>query len=117
MIKIEMIKMEIKYLESTKAAILTTTFFPYRNQDNQIKQYYKDTKQFQDIYDKDFEFTDKNITILTLLNSREEADILIEAIRTKNLTSIIMISNHTNASVRLLCEQLIKFFDISEAVI
>lgn len=116
MINIEMIKMEATSIDSNNV-ILTVAFFPYKHQDEQIKNYYKDTKQFQDVYDKDFEFTDRNITIISLLNSKEEAGLLMNAIHTKNLTSIIMQSGHKNNSVKLLCEQIIKFFDISKAVI
>lgn len=116
MINIEMIKMETSAIDSENL-ILTVAFFPYKHQEKEIKNYYKDTKQFQDVYDKNFEFIDRNITIISLLNSQEEADLLMDAIRTKNLTSIIMQSNHKNNSVKCLCEQLIKYFDITKAVI
>lgn len=116
MIKIEMIKIDESVLVDNIFQI-TFAFFPKRGQEQQIKNYYKDTKQFQDIYDENFEFTDTNISIMTLVESEEEKDLLIEAVRTKNLTSILMQSNHNKDSVKCLCETVIKFFDLTEAVL
>ena len=108
MIKIDCVKIDTKY------SVTTFTFYPKNMSEEDFAKYINSFEELKNVYgEKDMQYVKRNITI-NIAQPKDIQESLVEAIKDKNLTLFLMYATSKYASVRILCESILKHFDTTE---